>query len=207
MKLYFTRHGKTEWNNQLRMQGWKDSPLLPQSFNEISLLGQHLSDVPFAGIYSSPLKRAKETAEGIKKELKESPEIQLNDGFKELNFGELEGKTFAEADALHPESMKHLRHAPHLYDPSGFKGETYESMLARSSKVILDALENHQEGPLLFVGHGAMLTTCLQHLLKEPIENIRDRGMLDNNSLTILSYEEGEFSIDTWNDTSFLSSL
>ena len=64
MKLYFTRHGKTEWNQNRRFQGMNgDSPLLPTSYEEIRLLGQHLREVPFEAIYASPLKRARETAE------------------------------------------------------------------------------------------------------------------------------------------------
>ena len=40
MKLYFTRHGKTEWNQQKRFQGMTgDSPLLPTSYDEIKQLG------------------------------------------------------------------------------------------------------------------------------------------------------------------------
>lgn len=52
MKLYFTRHGKTEWNQELRFQGMSgDSPLLPTSFDEIKLLGQTIKDVPFEKIF------------------------------------------------------------------------------------------------------------------------------------------------------------
>ncbi|BDQ56203.1 hypothetical protein EfsSVR2331_03280 [Enterococcus faecalis] len=48
MKLYFTRHGKTEWNQQKRFQGMTgDSPLLPTSYDEIKQLGQYLQDIPF----------------------------------------------------------------------------------------------------------------------------------------------------------------
>ena len=48
MKLYFTRHGKTEWNQQKRFQGMTgDSPLLSTSYDEIKQLGQYLQDIPF----------------------------------------------------------------------------------------------------------------------------------------------------------------
>ena len=51
MKLYFTRHGKTEWNQEMRLQGMHgDSPLLQESFEEIEKLGQHLKEIPFTMI-------------------------------------------------------------------------------------------------------------------------------------------------------------
>ena len=66
MKIYFVRHGKTEWNLEGRFQGYSgDSALLPEAFEEIQLLGQHLVDVPFDRICSSDLKRAHVTAELI----------------------------------------------------------------------------------------------------------------------------------------------
>ena len=54
MQLYFTRHGKTEWNQARRFQGMMgDSPLLPESYKEIQLLGDAIANVPFEKIYSS----------------------------------------------------------------------------------------------------------------------------------------------------------
>ena len=56
MKIYFVRHGKTEWNLEGRFQGYSgDSALLPEAFEEIQLLGQHLAEVPFDRIFSSDL--------------------------------------------------------------------------------------------------------------------------------------------------------
>lgn len=48
MKLYFTRHGKTRWNQEKRFQGMMgDSPLLPESLEAIKALGKELKDIPF----------------------------------------------------------------------------------------------------------------------------------------------------------------
>ena len=64
MQIYFVRHGKTEWNLQKRFQGAHgDSPLLKQSLTDIQKLSSFLGNTKFAGIYSSPLKRARTTAE------------------------------------------------------------------------------------------------------------------------------------------------
>ena len=69
-KFFFIRHGKTEWNLEGRYQGAKgDSPLLPQSYEEIKQVGQYLKKYRFDQIFCSPIKRARTTAKGIAKEI------------------------------------------------------------------------------------------------------------------------------------------
>lgn len=52
MQLYFTRHGKTEWNQARRFQGMMgDSPLLPESYKEIQLLGDAIANVPLKNLF------------------------------------------------------------------------------------------------------------------------------------------------------------
>ena len=54
MKLYFVRHGKTEWNLEGRLQGAKgDSPLLKESIEQVRELGHYLSDTHFDLIFST----------------------------------------------------------------------------------------------------------------------------------------------------------
>ena len=53
MKLYFVRHGKTEWNLEGRLQGAKgDSPLLEESIEQVRELGRYLSDTHFDLVFS-----------------------------------------------------------------------------------------------------------------------------------------------------------
>ena len=62
-RIYFIRHGKTQWNLQSRYQGAHgDSPLLKSSYQEIELLAKSLNNTSFAHVYASPLKRARVTA-------------------------------------------------------------------------------------------------------------------------------------------------
>lgn len=205
MKLYFTRHGKTEWNNDMRLQGMNgDSPLLPQSFKEIEALGKHLSEIAFERVYVSPMKRTRLTAEGIVKELAHQPEIEYKDALKELGLGELEGQKIMWTREKYPEEMHALRFEPDKYDPSPFGGETYEEMLERSMSVVTQAVSENTEGPLLFVSHGATLTGCIQRLAGAPLAEIRAQGGLDNNSLSIIDVTDGIYTLERWNDVSFL---
>lgn len=208
MKLYFTRHGKTEWNNQRRFQGMVgDSPLLPQSLAEIKLLGQQLKKVPFEKIYTSPAPRARKTAEGILQELEHKVAIVENEGLLELGLGQCEGQLIDEMYEKYPTELSNLRYHLDQYDPTVFAGEPIADALARIETVVADAVAQH-EGPLLFVGHGASLTAAIQWLAGKELKDLRSMGGLLNNSLSILETEEPQnltpYKLTLWNEVGFL---
>lgn len=207
MQLYFTRHGKTEWNQARRFQGMNgDSPLLPTSYEQIRLLGEHLKEIPFEAIYSSPLKRTRETAQGIQQELFHPTEIIYKDGLREMGYGELEGQSIDDMYQLYGNDLTNLRHHLDRYDPSAFNGETTEAMLQRVSSVIFEAVAMH-DGPLLFVGHGASFTATVQYLAGKKISELKAMGNLLNNSLTILETVDKQtpYHLSQWNDVRFLA--
>lgn len=205
MKLYFTRHGKTEWNQERRFQGMNgDSPLLPASHEEIRLLGQCLKDVPFEAIYASPSKRASDTAKGIQQELAQFAEIIYDENLREMGYGELEGQKIDDMYEKYGEDLINLRHHLDRYDPSAFRGEETQAMLTRMTQAIDTAIAAH-EGPILFVGHGASLTAAIRHLIGKPLAELRSEGGLLNNSLTILEAKEQQpHQLLLWNDVHFL---
>ncbi|MBL1229792.1 histidine phosphatase family protein [Enterococcus sp. BWB1-3] len=208
MDLYFTRHGKTEWNKELRFQGMTgDSPLLPSSYEEIGKLGNHLKKVAFKKIYSSTSLRARKTAEGLNSELLKPAEIIYTDELKELGLGKLEGQSIHEMRKLYANQMDNMRYHLDRYEPEIFGGEPIESAILRISGVVQQAIAAG-EGPYLFVGHGASLTAGIQHLAGKDMSELRNMGGLNNNSLTILKttepHHQGPFKLALWNDDSFL---
>ena len=62
MKIYITRHSLTAWNEEKRLQGWKDSPLTKQGKEDALKLGEYMKTIHIDQVYSSPLLRAKSTA-------------------------------------------------------------------------------------------------------------------------------------------------
>ncbi len=63
MRLYFVRHGKTQWNLEGRFQGARgDSPLLKESVENLRKLGRYLAGIHFDKVYTSDLKRARDSA-------------------------------------------------------------------------------------------------------------------------------------------------
>ena len=208
MELYFTRHGKTQWNLERRFQGSNgDSPLLPESYDEIKAFGKKVKYVPFEAIYSSPAKRARDTAEGINKELAQSVEIIYTDKLRELGLGELEGQLIDEMYKQYPENLPNLRNHLDCYDPTPFNGERIESAITRIETVVADAVVLH-EGPILFVGHGAALTAAIQWMIGKELSQLREMGGLYNSSLTILKTGEPKnllpYELKVWNEIDFL---
>lgn len=208
MKLYFTRHGKTRWNQEKRFQGMMgDSPLLAESLEATKALGKELKDVPFEKIYTSTLKRAYLTAEGINKQLAQPTEIVRSEDLRELGLGTLEGQLIPVIEERYPKDMVNLRHHLELYDPAPFEGEKIEDMLKRINDLVEKAVAEANEGPLLFVGHGAALTAAIQALTGKPLSELREMGGLFNNSLTILEADSSKppYRMLQWNDVSFLA--
>ena len=89
MRLYIIRHGETEWNVLRRFQGRSDIPLNDEGRRLARITAEALSEVPFARIYTSPLKRAYETAMIIKGE-RDIPVIE-EPRIIEIGFGDYEG--------------------------------------------------------------------------------------------------------------------
>ncbi|MGX7263182.1 histidine phosphatase family protein [Enterococcus crotali] len=208
MKLYFTRHGKTEWNQELRFQGMTgDSPLLPTSYEEIKLLGQTIKDIPFEKIFSSTSPRARKTAEGINQELEQPVEIIYTDELKELGLGALEGQSIVEMRKTYGQELDHMRYQLDRYNPEVFQGEPIDQAISRISSVVNSAVAKG-EGPYLFVGHGASLTAAIQSLSGKELDELRSMGGLKNNTLSILETTEDEpnksYTLTLWNDDSFL---
>ncbi|MCJ0605044.1 histidine phosphatase family protein [Enterococcus cecorum] len=208
MQLYFTRHGRTEWNLEGRFQGREgDSPLLPESYVEIQKLGEYLKDVPFAAIYASSAPRALTTAKEIAKHLKTNVPIIETDDLREMGFGRLEGRLFTEVNQEYPEASQ-MRKRLDKYDPTPFNGEPIGHLLRRIENVVTTAAKAHlDEGPVLFVGHGASFAASIPWLIGKPLSELRELGSLKNSSLTILETQTGDlpYQLKVWNETNFLA--
>ena len=87
-RIFIIRHGKTKWNTEGRLQGAEnDSPLLENNVKDCKELAEYLSKYDFAKIYSSPLKRAVDTAEMVVSHFEESKKVEINEAFREVGFG------------------------------------------------------------------------------------------------------------------------
>ncbi len=208
-RLYFIRHGKTQWNLEGRYQGAAgDSPLLPESYVQIAALAKYLKDTQFAHAYVSPLQRTRTTAQTLLKELPSPVPLSVMPALREFNLGLMEGQTFVAVAEKWPEELHAFRHDPANYDPRPLHGESFPQLLERMTPAIQEAVAADTTGDanLLFVGHGASLAALIQHLVGTPIADLRKDGGLTNSSLSVVETAGPDlpYQLVKWNDTHFL---
>lgn len=205
MKLYFVRHGRTEWNEEGRIQGANgDSPLLESSIQQLKALGQHLSQTYFDAAYSSDLPRAVHTAQIILEQNQHPISLQETPALREWRLGRLEGRKIMELKALYPEEMRAFRHNLSQFHHNLFDAESLSDTTKRTCDFV-KSLKGKELDTVLIVGHGANLTASIRTLLGNKPEELRKNGGLDNASVTILTTDDFEhYHLETWNDTSYL---
>ncbi len=130
MKLYIIRHGETQWNHLLRLQGQTDIELNENGRLLAQVTARALQKVPFTKCYTSPLSRAKETARlvlgGRQIPLVEDPRIA------EISFGAEESVRVKNEDGaiVVPRYYDFFRQPDRYVAPEG--GESLEALLART---------------------------------------------------------------------------
>lgn len=205
-KVYLIRHGKTQWNLESRYQGANgDSPLLKDSYREIELLASSLQRIPFEHAYTSPLKRARVTAQALLNHLNPEIPLTIDSRLKEFNLGKMEGMRFEDVATKWPEVLKNFRHHPDKYDESLVEGESFLEVIARFRAAIEEYCCQYPNGNILVISHGAALNAAINALIGTPLAHLKDRGGLSNTSTTILTTNDGRhFELEKWNDTSYL---
>ena len=161
-KLYFIRHGETDWNAEGRLQGQRDIPLNDvgrvQAEEAGAILHRLAPDFPDLAYWSSPLTRTRETMEIARARLGLYPHVyRTDDRLKELSFGEWEGLTWPEVEARSPsEAAGRIADKWHSPPP---QGENYEQVAAR-----LTGFLGLLERPSVIVSHGgvgrALMALC-----------------------------------------------
>jgi broad specificity phosphatase PhoE len=156
-RLLLLRHGQSEWNAQRRWQGTHDSPLTHVGRRQAAHVGRHLRDVGtrFAGIWSSDLQRASETARIIARHLEISP-IEHDVRLREAHAGPWQGLTPADIEAAYPGYLAAHRR------PDGF--ESPESVLHRALDALVEIAERARLLPLLVVSHSGLIRTLRRAL-------------------------------------------
>lgn len=183
MKLYLVRHGQTDWNKERRIQGRADIELNEFGRHLAVETGKGLKDVPFAACFSSPLKRAVETAQLILGE-KDLP-VLTDERIAEMDFAEYEGKCCMKENWELPESFRNFFEAPDRYEPAE-GGESFADMKKRTRAFLDDlcAREEFRNENILVVTHGAALAGMLNNIKGKPLSQYWGTGVHKNCAVT-----------------------
>lgn len=183
MKLYLIRHGQTDWNIQGKIQGSNDVALNQTGRSQARMLAKGMDSRPVARIYSSPQKRAVETARIIAD--RQHVDVYLVPGLVEVEFGLWEGMTWDEIKEKYPDEYEKWTLNPLEAGPPG--GETRMQALKRSAQAIEDIIalsgSNHD---IAVVSHGATLAYVVAYLLRDHPGGFEI--IVENASITTIGY-------------------
>ena len=201
-KFFFIRHGRTEWNDQLRYQGATDIPLSADGLGQARCAGIRLSKIKADAILTSPLIRARQTAEAI---ASFHPALQplVIPELTEVNFGAWEGLTVPQIiDRYGQELFDRWRSDPLYTDAPG--GEAMTGLWMRCADAWKKLL-GVKGDKIIVIGHGAMLRALFPKILGMERTGAFWKSRLDNCSVsTFLCAPDGRASLVCLNDTNHL---
>ncbi|MBM7650928.1 histidine phosphatase family protein [Neobacillus cucumis] len=197
VRLYFVRHGETQYNVEKRMQGFCDSPLTDNGIAQAKSVGMGLSDIEFKAVYASESQRVIDTANHAIGHRKIP--IITDPRLKEMNFGALESLLESEIIAKYGNILDKLFKHKDL-NMSAPEGESYIQLFSRTKAVINDIIQKHKYdgGNILVFSHGVTIANYLKQLLQASHYTHHD-----NCSITIVKYFEDSFHVESIADTTF----
>ena len=194
MKIYFVRHGETDWNKERKIQGQVDIPLNEFGRHLARETAKGLRDVPFDVCFTSPLGRARETAQIILQG-RDVPILE-DKRILEMNFGVLEGKCCSKEGWDVPDSFQMFFDDPvHYQAPEG--GEDFQAVWERTGDFLnwLFAQEQYRDSTVLVTTHGAAMAGLLNNLKKKPLAEYWGVGVHKNCGVTEVDVTDGRIDI------------
>jgi probable phosphoglycerate mutase len=162
-KLYYIRHGETEWNAAGRFQGWRDISLNDKGRAQAKHAGGILKELLARDGYgiakmdfvASPLGRARETMELLREALGAPREgYALDERLREIGYGHWEGMTLSEMEAAHPEIF--ARRNADKWSVAAPGGESYAELAER-----VEAWFSTHHRDTVVVAHGGTLRALM----------------------------------------------
>ena len=194
MLIYIVRHGVTEWNKLKKLQGAADVPLAKEGIRLAEETGKALKDVKFDICFTSPLSRAKQTAECIlgNRDIPIIPDKRI----QEINFGVLEGDKVRDPEGNYIDPQIEI----FFKDPVNFKrpenGENIFDVIARTK----DFWEEKTTDPsladktILVASHGCAVRALLQNIYHDP-KNFWHGSIPPNCCINLVEVKDGKTTL------------
>jgi len=188
--ICLVRHGETDWNVQGKIQGKTDIPLNAEGKKQAARCAHSLTNSDWDVIITSPLKRAKRTAELINETL-QLPLIEMPE-FEEKHFGDAEGMTYEERALTFPD-----RHYPNQED-----NYLFAERLSSGLQIINERYQNKR---VLLVSHGGVINALLGTLSNGEIGSGKTR--LLNACFSHIQFDQTNWVIENYNQVSHLEKV
>jgi probable phosphoglycerate mutase len=198
--IILVRHGQTEWNRVERFRGRYEVPLnqtgLAQAEKAAARISAHWK---LAAIYASPLGRAMETARAIAHACKRV--VQPCDGLVDIDYGEWQGLTPAEARLRWPEQVTAWYAHPETVQIPG--GESLAQVRQRVTTLLKDVCRLHADQHIVLVGHTVVNRLILLEILGLGNERFWHLHQ-DPGAINVIEEKDKDFSLVSMNDTCHL---
>jgi broad specificity phosphatase PhoE len=199
VQLILVRHGETLWNETRKFQGLSDIELSSKGKFQAQSLAESLKGEALEAIYTSPLIRARQTAERIAR-YHHCP-VHIEEGLKELNQGLLEGLTAEDLRKRYPEFLKNWMERPESTRLP--QGESLGDLQLRAWDAIERIRGKYPEGTVVVVAHSFVNLTILCRVLQISLDHFRQFRQ-DATGKNIIEFSERGAFIRCLNDTCHL---
>ncbi len=201
MRLLLARHGQTQDNVEGRIQGRNDVPLNDEGRSQTRLLAKRLSAMKIDAIYSSPLRRAWETAMPVVGY--HDVDVQANDWLMEASYGVWDGLTWPEVRNRYP-----LAFAEWAVDrdrvPEG--AETVHQVSNRANNFLGQIRRDHRKETVLVITHGGPLRVLVCIAFGMDLKKSFDMA-IDNTAISELTFSPRGVILRRHNDSAHLFSM
>lgn len=200
-KIILARHGETEWNVAEVFRGRIDIELNETGRKQAALLAEYLGNSEIDAVYSSPLKRALETAEMIASY--HQLETEIAPSLIDFNYGKWQGLPHLEVKDKYKELYTEWTKNPHRVKIP--RGESLDDVRKRATTVVDGAIAKYK-GTVVLVSHrvvNKVLICALLGLDNSHFWNIRQ----DTCGITTFAYENERFTLIEHNNTSYLKPI
>ncbi|MBC8284872.1 MAG: alpha-ribazole phosphatase [Nitrospinae bacterium] len=186
-RILLFRHGETANAKEVCFNGHYDVGLSEAGQKQFENWATILKKENFKAVYSSDLKRTRNSAQCIAKEHGLEP-VAFPE-LRELSFGTWEGMSVSEVETTYPGEMKERMHSVATFQADG--GETYPQLQARVIPRFEEIVARHSNDQIVLVCHGGVNRVILGHLLGIPIDKIF-RIHQDYAALNVIQYYDKE---------------
>ncbi len=183
MKIYLIRHGQTDWNLEGRFQGREDIPLNAHGMFQATECGKAITDTTFKAVITSPLSRAKKTAEIIAKQVGIDT-IIIEEQITERDFSNVSGMTPKEREAFYASGGEDDK-------------EPWDDLCKRMIASLKKYGAKYPKDNIVMVSHGASINSVLAFLSERKTGT--GKILLKNACINIISYENERLRLEEVN--------
>jgi broad specificity phosphatase PhoE len=194
--IFLVRHGATVWHAENRYAGSSDVLLAASGYAQAKRLAAWASTAGLGAIWCSPLSRARETAAPAAHAA--GLELCVDERLREIDFGQIEGKTMAEAEQFFPDEIRQFKADPASHPMPG--GEDPHQVARRAVSALRDIAFAHPRGRVLAVAHNTLIRLALCSLFSIPLGCYRTVfPTVRNGALTEIGLEDENAALLQYN--------